>query len=88
MKFSFTFMLFHFIIIPTCTIQQLIVSTHSDQRQILLMKIKSTNPTMKDIARTAVSILLSQDRSASPSLTCLPVSYRAGGTTKEAVDGQ
>ncbi len=43
---------------------------------------------MKDIARTAVSILLSQDRSASPSLTCLPVSYRAGGTTKEAVDGQ
>ena len=35
------------------------------------------------IAESAVSILLSGDRSKIPSLTCLPVYFRAGGTTKE-----
>ena len=35
------------------------------------------------LAETAVDILLSQDRSRLPALTCLPVSFRPGGTTRE-----
>lgn len=35
------------------------------------------------IAETAVDILLSEDRSSLPSLTCLPVEFRPGGTTRE-----
>ena len=36
-----------------------------------------------EIARAAVSILLTDDRSAIPPVTTIPVSYRAGGTTRE-----
>ena len=35
------------------------------------------------IAATAVDILLSEDRSRMPALTCLPVTYRPGGTTRD-----
>ena len=35
------------------------------------------------LAETSVNILLEADRSATPSLICLPVSYAAGGTTLE-----
>ena len=35
------------------------------------------------IAETSVNILLEEDRSSLPSLICLPVSYAAGGTTRE-----
>ena len=31
----------------------------------------------------AVDILLSEDRSKLPALTCLPVTYRPGGTTRD-----
>lgn len=37
----------------------------------------------EQIAETAVRILLSPDRQSTPTLTCLPVSYRAGGTTRD-----
>ena len=36
------------------------------------------------IAETSVDILLQEDKSALPSLLCLPVKYAAGGTTREA----
>lgn len=39
-----------------------------------------------EIAKTAISILFSEDRASSPTLTCLPVTYRRGGTTKEEID--
>jgi LacI family transcriptional regulator len=35
------------------------------------------------MAETAVDILLSEDRSKLPALTCLPVTYRQGGTTRD-----
>ena len=35
------------------------------------------------LAETSVNILLEEDRSATPSLICLPVSYAPGGTTRE-----
>lgn len=35
------------------------------------------------MAETAVDILLSEDRSKLPALTCLPVTYRPGGTTRD-----
>ena len=35
------------------------------------------------IAETAVDILLSKDLSSQPALTCLPVEFRPGGTTRE-----
>ena len=35
------------------------------------------------MAETAVDILLNEDRSKLPALTCLPVSYRPGGTTRD-----
>ncbi len=35
------------------------------------------------LAQTSVDILLQEDRSALPSLICLPVAYAAGGTTRE-----
>lgn len=35
------------------------------------------------LAETAVDILLSPDRSRLPALTCLPVTFRPGGTTRE-----
>ena len=41
---------------------------------------------IETIAETAVSTLLSAHRSALPSLTCLPVEYRAGWTTKDVQD--
>ena len=41
---------------------------------------------IETIAETAVSTLLSAHRSALPSLTCLPVEYRAGWTTKGVQD--
>lgn len=40
----------------------------------------------QEIARTAISILLSEDRASLPTLTCLPVSFRYGGTTKKEND--
>ncbi|MCR5294175.1 MAG: LacI family DNA-binding transcriptional regulator [Lachnospiraceae bacterium] len=36
---------------------------------------------VEKIAETAVEILFNEDRSKLPALTCLPVSYRPGGTT-------
>ena len=38
---------------------------------------------VKQMAETAVNILLSEDSSAAPALICLPVTYEAGGTTRE-----
>lgn len=38
---------------------------------------------VEEIAKAAVDILLTQDRSRLPALTCLPVHYRPGGTTKD-----
>lgn len=38
---------------------------------------------IQQIAETAVYILLNEDRSQLPGLICLPVSYAAGGTTRE-----
>ena len=38
---------------------------------------------VSELAATAVDILLSQDRSRLPALTCLPVRYQPGGTTRE-----
>lgn len=38
---------------------------------------------VKQMAETAVSVLLSEDHSNAPALICLPVSYAAGGTTRE-----
>ena len=35
------------------------------------------------IAETAVDIVLSKDRASLPALTCIPVEYRPGGTTRE-----
>lgn len=35
------------------------------------------------IAETCVDILLSEDRSKTPAMVCLPVTYVPGGTTKE-----
>ncbi len=35
------------------------------------------------LAETSVELLLREDRSNLPSLVCLPVSYAAGGTTRE-----
>ncbi|MBR6398323.1 MAG: substrate-binding domain-containing protein, partial [Lachnospiraceae bacterium] len=35
------------------------------------------------MAETAVDILLSEDRSKLPALTCLPVTYRPGGMTRD-----
>ena len=37
------------------------------------------------MAQTAVDLLLEDDRSALPSLICLPVRYQAGGTTRDSV---
>ena len=39
---------------------------------------------VRQIAGTAVEILLSEDRSHAPALICLPVTYAPGGTTQEA----
>lgn len=41
---------------------------------------------VEEIAKTAISILLSEDRASSPSLTCLPAGYRPGGTTREDIN--
>ncbi len=38
---------------------------------------------VKQMAETAVNILLNDERSGAPALICLPVSYAAGGTTRE-----
>ena len=38
----------------------------------------------EQIARAAVDLLLAQDRVNLPALVCLPVTYRAGGTTKDS----
>lgn len=38
---------------------------------------------VRHIAATAVEVLLNKDRSQSPALICLPVTYIAGGTTRE-----
>ena len=38
---------------------------------------------VRQMAETAVSVLLSEDRSTLPALICLPVTYAAGGTTRE-----
>ena len=38
---------------------------------------------VRQMAETAVSILLSEDRSKVPALICLPVTYAAGGTTRD-----
>ncbi len=38
---------------------------------------------VKQMAETAVNILLNEERSGAPALICLPVSYAAGGTTRE-----
>ena len=38
---------------------------------------------VEKMAETAVDILLSEDRSKLPALTCLPVTYRPGGTTRD-----
>ena len=38
---------------------------------------------IQKIAETAVDLLLAKDRSNIPALVCLPVSYAAGGTTRE-----
>lgn len=38
----------------------------------------------EQIARAAVDLLLAQDRANLPTLVCLPVTYRAGGTTKDS----
>ena len=38
---------------------------------------------VRQMAETAVDILLSEDRSLMPALICLPVAYAAGGTTRE-----
>ncbi len=40
---------------------------------------------IRQIAETAVDILLSTDRSLASALVCLPVTYAPGGTTKELV---
>lgn len=40
---------------------------------------------VEKIAQTCVDFLLSKDRSNIPALICLPVSYAAGGTTKEPI---
>ena len=40
---------------------------------------------VEQIASQAVTMLLSADRAHLPTLTCLPVRYRPGGTTREAV---
>lgn len=40
------------------------------------------------LAETSVDLLLREDRSNLPSLICLPVSYAAGGTTREKQDGK
>lgn len=37
----------------------------------------------KRLAETCVDILLQEDRSNLPSLICLPLTYAAGGTTRE-----
>ena len=39
---------------------------------------------MGQLAETSVNILLEEDRSNLPSLICLPVSYAAGGTTRDS----
>lgn len=38
---------------------------------------------MEAMAQTAVELVLSEERSAAPSLVCLPVSFVSGGTTRE-----
>ena len=38
----------------------------------------------EQIARAAVDLLLVQDRANLPAMVCLPVTYRAGGTTKDS----
>ena len=38
----------------------------------------------EQIARAAVDLLLVQDRANLPTMVCLPVTYRAGGTTKDS----
>ena len=38
---------------------------------------------VKQMAETAVNVLLSEDHSNAPALICLPVRYAAGGTTRE-----
>ena len=42
---------------------------------------------VRQIAETAVSVLLSEDRAQAPALICLPVSYAPGGTTREPFPG-
>ncbi|MBQ8238523.1 MAG: LacI family DNA-binding transcriptional regulator [Oscillospiraceae bacterium] len=38
---------------------------------------------VEQIAQTCVNLVLTEDRSAVPAMICLPVSYAAGGTTRE-----
>lgn len=38
---------------------------------------------VRKIAETSVDLLLAPDRSKTPALVCLPVSYAPGGTTRE-----
>ena len=40
---------------------------------------------VRQMAATAVDILLSEDRPHTPALICLPGTYAPGGTTQEAV---
>lgn len=40
---------------------------------------------VKQMAETAVNILLNGERSGAPALICLPVSYAPGGTTREPI---
>lgn len=40
---------------------------------------------VEQMAQTAVELLLTADRSRLPSLVCLPVHYRPGGTTKDSI---
>ena len=51
----------------------------------LMPCVSSIVQPVEDLAETAVSILLSTDKSQIPTLTCLPVHYRPGGTTREKV---
>ena len=41
---------------------------------------------IEKIAQTCVDFLLEKDRSNLPALICLPVTYAAGGTTREPAE--
>ena len=42
---------------------------------------------IKQMAETAVDLLLNPDRSRLPALVCLPVEYKKGSTTRDGGDG-